>query len=149
MHHLVDDHPVALQIVGAGVAADQQQPQRTDGKPAIIDRDRAGGGLDPVEYPVLAQCHLAGGKGDMDGAAGHVEIGLRQPVEGFVGHAIAAHELRLRLDMTGRDAEDGGGDEHRRGDHAICRDAFHRDLPRPYSRMDAAVSSPAVIQPCR
>ena len=37
-----------------------------------------------------------GAKRDMDDAAGNVEIGLRQPVEGVVGHAIAAHEFRLR-----------------------------------------------------
>ncbi len=33
----------------------------------------------------------------MDDAAGDLEIGFGQPVERIVGHAVAAHEFRLRV----------------------------------------------------
>ena len=144
VHHLVHHHPVALQDILGGIAAErnanggaaiaprraaadapaidghQQQPQRGDGKPPVIGRDGAGRHPDPAEQLFLRQRDVARRERDMDGAAGYFEVGLGQPVERLVGHAVAAHIFRLRVGAERQRAcqhrgEDGGGNGPAKG----------------------------------
>ena len=65
----------------------------------------------------------------MDDAAGNLEIGLGQPVERIVRHAVAAHIFRLRVGAEADGARQHGGDD--RGGNGPAKRAgdFHRNTP--------------------
>src|SRR5262249_1000470 len=81
-------------------------------------------------------------------AAGHIEIGLWQFVEGVVRHAIAAHVLRLCAGekWKGTRERDGQGGDKRDG--AIRGSGFHDAaplarlaVPDSFARNDVACSA--------
>ena len=64
----------------------------------------------------------------MNHAAGNIEIGLGELVEGVVRHSIAAQEFRLRIGAPRQQAEQQRH-HSRGGDPAISLDDFHPEAP--------------------
>src|SRR5205823_13449831 len=76
------------------------------------------------------QCDLTRRKGDVDDAAGHVEIALRQFFKCVVWHAVAAREFGLRIGEERERGRERGGEGDSKRDRAKWPGKLHDAAPR-------------------